>query len=379
MIDSLIVFAGLYSFFYLVMAIMVAIGELRYRNQKLPEVLPSVSVVVCARNEERSIRRCLDSLVKLDYPRDKMEILLVDDESEDSTRSICNDYAEHYAFIKALSAESESHDLPAKQRPLNQGIRESSGEIVLITDADCTVQPGWIKGHIAAYDKNVGIVGGITKISRHINSLFARIQGSELAVKFAVAMGSAGIGLPVTIMGNNFSIRRAIYQSLGGFSKIESNIVEDMALMNAIVRNTEYSMSWAGNDGSVVETDSENTLQSLVNQRLRWISELKNVSQAGKVYIGIEMLMAFVFTLSIILALHTPLLPVIAGFSWCAGYCIMMCAAPELILSDFLLIPCMIAFQFIYGFMLLRKSIAGNETVEWKGRTYSGKKPEIIT
>jgi len=379
MIDSLIIFTGFYSFFYLVVAITVAIGELRYRNQKLPEVLPSVSVVVCARNEERSIRRCLDSLVKLDYPRDKMEILLVDDESEDSTRSILNDYADRYAFIKVLSAESEPDDLSAKQRPLNLGIRQSSGEIVLITDADCTVQPGWIKGHIAAYEKNVGIVGGITKISRQNKGLFARIQVSELVAKFAVAMGSSGIGLPITIMGNNFSIRRSIYQSLGGFSKIESNIVEDMALMNAIVRNTEYRMSWAGNDGSVVETESENTLQSLVNQRLRWISELKNLSRTGKVYIGMEILMAFVFTLSIILTLHTPLLPVIAGFSWCVGYCIMMCAVPELILSDFLLIPCTIVFQFIYGFILLRKSIAGNKAVEWKGRTYSGKKPEIIT
>lgn len=111
MIDSLVLLAELYLCFYLIMAIMIAAGEYRFRKQKPPADLPGVSVIVCARNEEHSIRLCMESLVRLDYPHDKMEILLVDDESEDSTRSILDEYAARYAFFKVLSTGGEPCDL----------------------------------------------------------------------------------------------------------------------------------------------------------------------------------------------------------------------------------------------------------------------------
>ncbi|MBN1291467.1 MAG: glycosyltransferase [Candidatus Latescibacteria bacterium] len=373
MIDMLALFAVIYSCFYLIVSILIAIGEYRFRRQKLPDTLPTVSVVVCARNEEKSIRRCLESLTKLDYPEDKLEIIVVDDESEDSTRSIIREYAARNAFITALSTENEPRNLPAKQRPLNQGIRESSGEIILITDADCAVKPGWVKGHVAAYcDKKVGIAGGITVIPGTYGSIFARLQASELVTKLAVVMGSAGLGFPVTFMGNNISFRRDAYDATGGFSKIKPHIVEDMALMNAVIKQTNYHLGWAGSTEGVVETQPEESLSSLVNQRLRWITELGDFARIGKIFMGIEICMACVCILSLVLSWWISIIPAVTFLSWLLGYGIILLMTPGSKFSNVALIPGMLVFQAVYGSILLKKSITGNMEVVWKGRVFNG-------
>ncbi|MCE5250635.1 glycosyltransferase [bacterium] len=359
-----------YSVFYLVVSLVLAAGIMRLRRRKPPGDEPTVSVVVCARNEERVIRRCIDSLVELDYPRDKTEVILVDDESDDSTPAILEEYASRYPFLTVLSTESEPRDLPAKQRPLNLGINHAHGEIVLLTDADCAVKPGWVRAHVAAYHGSVGISGGITVVSGKHGGLFARIQGCELVTKLAAAMGAAGLGLPVTIMGNNISFRRQAYDASGGFSRIEPNIVEDMALVNAVVGQTGYRLGWAVGGDGVAVTMPEDSFRKFIHQRLRWITGMGNFSMTGKVLMGIEIMMSLVFIASLVFARCNPAIPLIPMLSWFSGYVILLCAVPGSAPSDFVLIPGMLLFQSLYGCVLLWRIVAGNRAVEWKGRIY---------
>jgi len=90
----------------------------------------TVSVIVPCRNEERYIARCLDSIVATDYPRDRLEVLVVDGSSEDRTRSIVADYGARYPFIRLL-------DNPGRIPPIavNAGIRAARGEILVRMDA----------------------------------------------------------------------------------------------------------------------------------------------------------------------------------------------------------------------------------------------------
>ena len=235
---------GCYAFIYVIVSVIIAIGEKRLKPRKLPSKLPNVSVVICARNEETDIGRCLDSQMKLDYPRDRLEIIVIDDESEDSTGDILKEYAARDSMFRVLSTVDEPHDLPGKQRALNLGIRESTGEFVLVTDADIVVRPGWIKGHLSAYHDNIGIAGSTTRVDVSSGKLFDRLQCCELISKHAVAMGCAGLGFPLSLMGNNISFRREAYDLVGGFMKMNHSVVEDMALMNFIVRRTKYTLGW---------------------------------------------------------------------------------------------------------------------------------------
>ena len=89
-----------------------------------------VSVVIPCRNEEKYIEKCLDSLILQDYPKGKLEILIIDGKSEDKTKEIIKGYAEKYYFIKIFKNQR-------KYTPfgLNIGIKEAKGEIIVRADA----------------------------------------------------------------------------------------------------------------------------------------------------------------------------------------------------------------------------------------------------
>jgi glycosyltransferase involved in cell wall biosynthesis len=92
--------------------------------------LPHVSIVIPCRNEEDFIGPCLDSVVANDYPKDKLEVLVVDGMSQDGTREIVEEYANRYSCIRLL--DSPKRITPAA---LSIGIARSSGEVIMRMDA----------------------------------------------------------------------------------------------------------------------------------------------------------------------------------------------------------------------------------------------------
>ncbi len=98
--------------------------------------MPSfISIVVPAYDAEPFIGRCIESLLSLDYPADRLEIIVVDNAASDRTRAIISGYP-----VTALSEER-----PGAAAARNRGIARARGEIVALTDADCEVDPSWLR------------------------------------------------------------------------------------------------------------------------------------------------------------------------------------------------------------------------------------------
>jgi glycosyltransferase involved in cell wall biosynthesis len=136
---------------------------------------PFVSVIVPCLNEEKHIARCLDAILANDYPKDRMEILVVDGMSEDRTPEIVKGYAGRYPFIRLINN-------PEKHIPiaLNLGIRNAHGETVIKMDAHSTYK----RDHISLcvrYQNQYGAenVGGVCNM----------VPGSDTAVAQAIVLG----------------------------------------------------------------------------------------------------------------------------------------------------------------------------------------------
>jgi glycosyltransferase involved in cell wall biosynthesis len=118
---------------------------------------PKISVLIPAYNEERYIAACLDSVIANDYPKDKMEVFVVDGMSGDGTREIVESYAEKHPFIKLI-------DNPERYVPfaLNRGIEASSGDYIVRLDAHSSFPDNYLSGLIEGHEKleadNVGAV-----------------------------------------------------------------------------------------------------------------------------------------------------------------------------------------------------------------------------
>lgn len=368
--DILTVLAVVYAFLYFVVTVIVSIGELRIRPRALPAALPTVSLVLCARNEEYNLPRCLDSLAALDYPVEKIEINLIDDESSDRTLDIFRRYAENDTRFRIFTTKGEPYTLIGKQRPLSMGIRESHGDVVFVVDADIAVRPGWVKAHVAAYGDGVGVVGGTTRVDPRNGGLFARLQASDLITKIAISMGSAGLGIPLTIMGNNISFLRRAYDAVGGFEKMRPHIVEDLALMNAITRGAGYRLGWAAGKDGVADSTPEGSLAVFVEQRRRWLEEVGDMTLVGKATLWIEIGMNIAFFLSLLLIPVTPIPLAVILTAWFGGYGLVLAANPGATMRDYIHIPIMLLFQLYYAALIAQRRITGRKKVVWKGREY---------
>jgi GT2 family glycosyltransferase len=115
--------------------------------------LPSLSIIVAAYNAEDTIESCLQSILALDYPPTKVEIIVVDNASTDQTAAILSRYSRRLKILR------ETMRGPAAAR--NRGLFQAEGEVIAFTDADCIVDSRWARGLVAPLQgARVGIVGG---------------------------------------------------------------------------------------------------------------------------------------------------------------------------------------------------------------------------
>ncbi|MEX2088933.1 MAG: glycosyltransferase, partial [Bacteroidota bacterium] len=130
--------------FYCCALLILMVGFARLRSIAArrptisPDELPSVSLVVAARNEAHNLPRLLHCLFAQEYPAGKLEIIVVDDRSEDGSWTILQKAAEEHPRFRALRVTDLLPDFAPKKRALDLGIRSASGDIILLTDADCT-------------------------------------------------------------------------------------------------------------------------------------------------------------------------------------------------------------------------------------------------
>jgi len=148
-------------------------------------------VIVPCRDEQHFIANCLDSIIVQDYPKDKLEILVVDGVSNDKTKEIISEYAQKYSFIKLLNNVKKT--VPAA---LNIGIKAAKGDIIMRIDAHCTYNQDYISKCVGYLQRHDGVdnVGGICITLPGNNALLAQSIASALSHPFGVGNSYFRIG-----------------------------------------------------------------------------------------------------------------------------------------------------------------------------------------
>jgi len=138
---------------------------------------PTVAILVPARNESEVIGRLLQRITRLAYPREKLQIVVIDDASSDNTGKIADQFTSHYSFIKVIHRIEGG---AGKSAAMNVGFRNSSGEIVLCIDADYFPQKDMISRLASPFaDPTVGAVQGRVVVLNEPKNLVTRLVALE--------------------------------------------------------------------------------------------------------------------------------------------------------------------------------------------------------
>jgi len=168
---------------------------------------PKVSVIIPTYNSGRTLGECLASVLGVDYPKEDLEVLVVDDGSTDDTKKVVEELAGKDRILKYLFQKNSG---PATAR--NTGIRKAAGEIILLTDSDCIVQGGWIGKILGALDGS-DVAGGslIPASSATVWEEFEQARRDRLygkTKKFVEALPSC-----------NLAFRKNVWKQVGGFDE----------------------------------------------------------------------------------------------------------------------------------------------------------------
>jgi len=168
-----------------------------------------VSVIVCAYNEEELLSQCIESLVNQAYAKDKYEIIIVDDESEDKTPEIAKRWIERakeqLPRIKYICIKHAGLSVAR-----NTGIKHSEGEIIAFIDGDAVADKDWMKEIVKAFssDRDVNLVGGSVLLLAN-SSKFGKFLYDSIFSLY----------IKQNIIGTNMSFRREFLESIGGFNE----------------------------------------------------------------------------------------------------------------------------------------------------------------
>ncbi len=331
------------------------------------EEYPSATVVVAARNEEENILRCLESLDKIIYPAEKLEIIIVDDNSTDNTGKIIDNFISGKSKFKKIKAKKEIGKLKGKTNALANAIEIAQGEIILTTDADCAVSPTWVSTTASYYTSDVAIVDGYT--TQTADSFFSGMQAIDFIYLQTVGAGTINLRMPISCIGNNMSYRKKAYLEVGGYEKIPFSVTEDFQLLNAINDLKKYKIIFPINPDALVTSLSCKNLKELYRQKKRWSVGGLGVPLSG------YLVLVFGFLANLFLLLtpffFSPVWLYLALIKIIFDFFLVYNSHKALLITDRLkyFIPFQI-YYVLYVFFIPFMLIFLNHKVVWKGREY---------
>jgi cellulose synthase/poly-beta-1,6-N-acetylglucosamine synthase-like glycosyltransferase len=225
---------------------------------------PTFSIIVPTKNEDAVISRCLNGLLDLDYPKNKMQIIIVDGNSTDRTSELCSEFSAKYPETFKIITEKQPKGKPAA---LNLALPYLTGEIVGVFDADSIPKKETLK-KVATYfsGEHIAAVQGRTTSANEKQNILTRVIATEEKAWFqALLTGREKLQLFVPLNGSCQFIKRNKLVESNGWD--ENSLTEDVELAVRLVEKN-YLIKYAPDVCSEQETPE--SLGGLIKQRVRW-------------------------------------------------------------------------------------------------------------
>jgi cellulose synthase/poly-beta-1,6-N-acetylglucosamine synthase-like glycosyltransferase len=211
-----------------------------------------VSVIVCARNEEKNLMMNIPKIMEQDYPN--FELIVVNDSSYDDTADILKALSINYPNMHVIHIDEDKQNMQGKKFALTLGIKAAKHDIVLLTDADCYPRTNqWISEIASAYKNDSKVVLGYSPFVKYkgwFNKL-VRLDNTMVAMTY---LGLAKSGKPYMGVGRNLSYYTELFFKVGGFKSNYSILSgDDDLLINQIATKQNCTVAFSKDAQTISE------------------------------------------------------------------------------------------------------------------------------
>ena len=226
--------------------------------------LPTVTIGIPAYNEARTIEKTINSIIHSDYPKDKIEIIIVNDGSKDNTAKAAQDIINKNKGFNIILINKPNG---GKSSAVNAAIDSATGEYFAVVDADSRIEKDAIQQVVPHFeDPKVGAVISRVRVDVQ-NKTLERIQFFEYIMSNMIRNLMALLGTLAITPGVLSIYRTETLRQLGGFTKDRNNLTEDMEIAMRLKYNG-YKIEMETK--STTHTLAPNSIKKLWKQRVRW-------------------------------------------------------------------------------------------------------------
>jgi cellulose synthase/poly-beta-1,6-N-acetylglucosamine synthase-like glycosyltransferase len=232
-----------------------------------------ISVIIPARNEAENIGACVASVLGGDYPRELLQVIVVDDFSEDGTAGFAAIAGAEVLRMDTLPADPEG-SRAFKKKALAAGIATSSGELIVTTDADCIAPKGWLRVIAAVYER-AEAAAVIGPVAFHDGSRIVEMfQSIDFTTMQGITAAAHQLGLGNMANGANFAFARDAYEAVGGYRDISGLASgDDYLLLHKLKQRYPQGIRYLKSRDAIIRTAAQPDWRSFFRQRIRWASK----------------------------------------------------------------------------------------------------------
>jgi cellulose synthase/poly-beta-1,6-N-acetylglucosamine synthase-like glycosyltransferase len=251
-----------------------------------------ISILLAVRNEELTILRCLTALVDLDYPKQEMEILIGNDQSDDRSKEIILGFIKDKPHFQLLDIQGEIGTARGKGNVIAHLAHHARGDFFLITDADIAVPKTWAKGMEKGFyaRKKIGVVTGFTVVEIGSKHFVPTLDCIDWIHNIGLMNVASMLRIPTNSMGNNMAVSKLAYFEMGGLEVQPFMITEDLAMFKAILKN-KWDFIHLHSSDIVGVTKPQENFYELLHQRKRWLNGVLKIP----IYLTIPLLINGLF------------------------------------------------------------------------------------
>lgn len=270
--------------------------------QNVEQAPTRFSIIIPARNEAASIKTCVDSILKQNYPIEAFEIIVIDDFSEDDTAFIVTALQQQYANLHLLRLADyyKPGELTAfKKKAIEKSVSHAKGEWIVTTDADCIVPVDWLQLYHQYIQKEQPVFVAAPVMFIKTKGILNQFQLLDFLALQGITAAAVGAGKHSMSNGANLAFKKTAFIAVGGYQGVD-NIAsgDDMLLMHKMKQTLAKPIGYLFHPGAIVLTHAMTTWKDFVMQRIRWASKARYYDDKS---IFAVLLLVYLFNFSFLL------------------------------------------------------------------------------